>query len=126
MAESYQPRMPLDPLLTTFQYGGYVKGGYKRKDVLDFPQYAWITCSLDGHLRYFKIYYNDPGVSVDKAKEAVKKELEGPGKMLGNLALHKKVGQEHNLCPMQCTTFIQKALKLVAELEQGKWGQRAT
>ena len=63
----------------------------------DFPQYAWSVRSLDRRMRYFDIYYNDRRVSVEEVKEAVKKELEGPGKLLGYRAMHKKVRQEHNL-----------------------------
>ena len=63
----------------------------------DFPQYAWSVRSLDRRMRYFDIYYNDRRVSVEEVKEAVKKELEGPGKLLGYRAMHKKVRREHNL-----------------------------
>ena len=52
---------------------------------------------LDRRMRYFDIYYNDRRVSVEEDKEAAKKELEGPGKLLGYRAMHKKVRQEHNL-----------------------------
>ena len=30
-------------------------------------------------------------------REAVRKEIEGPGKLLGYRAMHKKIRQEHNL-----------------------------
>ena len=80
----------------------YVRQGYKREEALDFlkrdfPQYSWSIRSLDRRLRYFAIYYNDQRVTVEEVKDAVKKELEGPGKLLGYRAMHKKIRQEHNL-----------------------------
>ena len=80
----------------------YVRPGYKRGEALDFlkrdfPMYAWSIRSLDRRLRCFEIYYNNPEVSVDEVKDAVKKELEGPGRPLGYRAMHKKVRQEYNL-----------------------------
>ena len=36
-------------------------------------------------------------VTLDEVKEAVGKELEGPGKLLGYRALHQKIRQEHLL-----------------------------
>ena len=41
-------------------------------------------------LRYFNIFYTDTNVTLDEVKEAVGKELEGPGKLLGYRALHQK------------------------------------
>ena len=43
-------------------------------------------------LRYFNIFYTDTNVTLDEVKEAVGKELEGPGKLLGyrGRALHQK------------------------------------
>ena len=93
-------------LLSRFQYGRCLVGGfeakrrygYKREEALDFlkqdfPMYAWSIRSLDRRLRCFEIYYNSPEVSVEEVKDAVKKELEGPGKLLGYRAMHKKVRQ---------------------------------
>jgi hypothetical protein len=34
---------------------------------------------------------------VDGVREAVQKEFEGPGKLLGYRAMHKKIRPEHNL-----------------------------
>ena len=48
-------------------------------------------------MRSFEIYYNNPEVSVEEVKDAVKKELEGPERLLGYRAMHKKVRQEYNL-----------------------------
>ena len=63
----------------------------------DFPQYPWSLRSLDRRLRHFEINYNDANVKVDEVVEAVQKELEGPGKLLGYRAMHKKIRLEHNL-----------------------------
>ena len=80
----------------------YVRQGYNKEEALDFlkrdfPMYAWSIRSLDRRLRCFEIYYNNREVSVEEVKDAVKKELEGPGRLLGYRAMHKKVRQEYNL-----------------------------
>jgi len=80
----------------------YVRQGMKRKEMLDFlkrdfPTYAWSIPTLDRRLRYFNIFYTDTNVTLDEVKEAVGKELEGPGKLLGYRALHQKIRQEHLL-----------------------------
>ena len=77
----------------------YVRPGCKREEALgflkrDFPMYAWSIRSLDRRLRCFEIYYNNPEVSVEEVKDAVKKELEGPGRLLGYRAMHKKARQD--------------------------------
>ena len=74
----------------------YIKQGLQREEILDFltrdfTQYARGLRSLDRRLRYFDIYYHDKKVSVDRVKEAVKKELDGPGKLLGYRAMYHKV-----------------------------------
>ena len=76
----------------------YVRQGYKREEAIDFlkqdfPMYAGSIRSLDRRLRCFEIYYNNPEVSVEEVRDAVKKELEGPGKLHGYHAMHKKVRQ---------------------------------
>ena len=67
-----------------------------RKEILDFIQrdfssYQWSIRTLDRRLRYFEIYYNHSNVAVSDVQEAVKKEIEGPGKLLGYRAMHKKI-----------------------------------
>jgi len=62
--------------------------GYEREEALDFlkrdfPMNAWSIRSLDRRLRY----YDNPKVSVEDVKDAVKKEL----------AMYKKVRHEYNL-----------------------------
>ena len=62
----------------------YVRQGMQRKEMLDFfkrdfPRYAWSIPTLDRRLRLFNIFYTDTNVTVDEVKEAVGKELAGPG-----------------------------------------------
>ena len=80
----------------------YVRQELKRNEIVDFlkrdfPNYKQSIRTLDRRLRYFEIYYNNDETSIDAAREAVKKELSGLGKLLGYRALHKKIRQEHNL-----------------------------
>ncbi len=80
----------------------YVRQGLQRKEVLDFvkhdfDQYTWSLRSLDRRLRHFQIFYKDDTVEVADVMDAVVKELNGPGKLLGYHAMHKKVRQEHGL-----------------------------
>ena len=80
----------------------YIKQGLQRQEILDFlkrdfAQYAWNIRTVDRRLRYFDLYYHAKNVSVDEVKEAVKKELDGLGKLLGYRAMHHKVRQDHDL-----------------------------
>ena len=63
----------------------------------DFPQYTWSLQSLDRRLRHFEIFYMDYNVEVADVQQAVAKELDGPGKLLGYCTMHKKVCQVHQL-----------------------------
>ncbi len=77
----------------------YVKQDLRRKEVLDFleqdySQYAWSFSSLD---RHFGIHYTDKDVTMEEIRDAVKKEVDGPGKLLGYRAMQKKLRQEHDL-----------------------------
>ena len=80
----------------------YVKQGFRRREMLDFlkrdfAQYAWSLRTVDRRLRHFDIQYNDKNVSVEEVKDVVKKELDGPGKLLGYRAMHRKVRQVHDV-----------------------------
>ena len=55
----------------------------------DFSQYAWSLSSLDRRMRYFDIHYTDNNVTVEQIRDAVKKEVDGPGKLLGYRAMQK-------------------------------------
>ena len=63
----------------------------------DFSEYAWSLRTPDRRLEYSGIKYTDQTVQVDEVEEALKKELEGPGKLIGYRALHKKLRQVHEL-----------------------------
>ena len=80
----------------------YVKGELRREEIMDFvsrdfSQYAWSLRTLDRRLHYFQICHTDRNVAVDNVEAAVKKELEGSGKLLGYRALHKKIRQVYDL-----------------------------
>ena len=80
----------------------YVKQDLRRNEILDFvrrdySQYAWSLSSLDRRMRQFDVYYTDKCVTVEEVREAVVKEVDGPGKLLGYRAMQKKLRQEHNL-----------------------------
>ena len=49
------------------------------------------------HMRYFDIHYTDNNVTVKQIRDAVKKEVDGPGKLLGYRAMQKTLRQEHEL-----------------------------
>ena len=59
----------------------------------DFSEYAWSLRTPDRRLDYSGIKYTDQTFQVDEVEEALKKELEGPGKLIGYRALHKKLRQ---------------------------------
>ena len=63
----------------------------------DFSEYAWSLRTPDRRLDYSGIKYTDQTFQVDEVEEALKKELEGPGKLIGYRALHKKLRQVHEL-----------------------------
>ena len=77
----------------------YVTKGLQRNEILsymlrDFPQYSWSIRTLDRRMRYFNIFYHDKDVPLNAVKEAVKGELNGPGKLLGYRAMHLKIRQK--------------------------------
>ena len=80
----------------------YVKEDLRRNEILDFlkrdySQYAWSLSSLDRRMRYFDVHYTDRNVTVEQVREALTKEVGGPGKLLGYRAMQKKLRQEHEL-----------------------------
>jgi hypothetical protein len=79
-----------------------IREGLQRAEIMDFlkrdlPQYAWSMRTLGRRIEAFNIKRIDRYVTVDQVKNAVQKELEGPGQLLGYRAMYKKVRQEHNL-----------------------------
>ena len=63
----------------------------------DFPQYNWSIKTLDRRMRYFNIFYHNNNVSLNVVKEAVKGDLNGPGKLLGYRAINLKIRQQNGL-----------------------------
>lgn len=81
----------------------YVQQNLKRNEILDFmrrdyPFYAWSMPTLDRRLKYFDIRYIDLKLSISTVTNAVRKELEGPGKLLGYRAMNQKLRTEHGIC----------------------------
>ena len=79
-----------------------MKDGLCREEILDFvardfEQYPWSIRTLDQRLRHFEIYYHDRTVSVEQVQEAVREELQGPGKLLGYRAMQQKIRKYHGL-----------------------------
>ena len=54
---------------------------------------AWSLRSLARRMLYFRIQFTDHDVevSLNEVEDAVKKEISGPGKLLGYRAMHKKI-----------------------------------
>ena len=80
----------------------YVRQNLKRSEIMDFVQrdyahYKWSIATLDGRLRFFGISYIDYGVPLQTISNAVQKELEGPGKLLGYRAMNQKLRLEYNV-----------------------------
>ena len=80
----------------------YVKKNLKRKEVLDFakekyPLYEWSLRTLCRWLNYFGIKYIDYSIDVAEVENAVRKEITGPGRLLGYRAMHQKLREIHGL-----------------------------
>ena len=78
----------------------YVTQSMQRNEILDyvrrdFPNNNWSLRTLDR--RHFEIYYHDKYVSEGDVRAAVRKEMEGTGKLLGYRALHLKIRQKYDL-----------------------------
>jgi hypothetical protein len=80
----------------------YVWQNLRRQEILDFmiadyPMYAWSICSLSRRLQHFDIKYTNYSIELEDVKKAVKKELDGPGVLLGYRAMQQKVREVHGL-----------------------------
>eukprot|EP00794_Sanderia_malayensis_P013470 gene13470-14861_t len=80
----------------------YVSKNFKRVEMLDFlsekyPMYAWSLRTLARRLNHFNIRYIERDTTLEAVEEAVHIELNGPGKLLGYRALHKKIRELHQL-----------------------------
>ena len=90
-----------DDILIKSDLKKYVKEDLRRTEILDFmkpdfSQYAWSLSSLDRRMRYFDIHYTDNNVTVEQIRDAVKKEVDGPGKLLGYRAMQKHEDKNMN------------------------------
>ena len=59
--------------------------------------YAWSGRTLARRLQYFDIKFKDYEVDVDDVKEAVRREMDGPGQLLGYRSMQHKVREIHGL-----------------------------
>lgn len=80
----------------------YVAQNLKRSEILDFVKrdfgmYSWSLRTLSRRMKYFEIKYIDYDTSVEAVEQAVTEEMDGPGKLLGYRALHKKIRELHEL-----------------------------
>ena len=53
--------------------------------------YAWSLRSLARRMQYFGIQFTYYYVKVNEVEDAIEKEVSGPGKLLGCIAMHKKI-----------------------------------
>ena len=81
----------------SLEINGHVTNCCKRPIQRDFPEYTWSTATLDRRLRHFGIYYINYDTPVAAVADAVQKDLEGPGKLLGYRAMNQKLRTEHNV-----------------------------
>ncbi len=80
----------------------YVLQNLSRQEILDFvsrdyAQYAWSLGTLSRRLAFFNIKYVNYDTDMNDVKEAVQKELEGPGQFLGYRCMQRKVREQHKL-----------------------------
>lgn len=80
----------------------FVEQQMQRNEILDFMKrdygyYAWSMRTLERRLKYFQIKYIDYSTPLAKAREAVLKELSGPGALLGYRAMTQKIRQKYHL-----------------------------
>ena len=80
----------------------YVLKNFKRTEVLDFVKcdyscYQWSLPTLDRRFRFFGIKYIDMDNTLETVKDAVQKELNGPGKLLDYRAMTQKLRTEQRM-----------------------------
>ena len=74
----------------------YSRQGLLRSECMELA-YAWSLRTLDRRMREFGLYRTDRTVTEDALRNAVKEELDGPGKLLGYRAMTNKIRQNHDL-----------------------------
>ena len=80
----------------------YVRQNLKKSEILDFieskyPMYAWSGRTLARRLQYFDIKFTDYEVDIEDVKEAVRREMDGPGQLLGYRSMQQKIREIHGL-----------------------------
>ena len=97
MATSWFDNKELEDILLM-----YVSQNMKGKEILDYMRrdfscYPWSIPTLDRRLRYFNIRYIDNTVTIPTVAEAVRKEMEGPGNLLGYRNMNLKLRTEYGI-----------------------------
>jgi len=82
--------------------GEFVAQNLKQTEILDFvpqkfPQYHWSIATLDRRLCYFGTHYINYNTPLAEVCDAVKKELDRPGRLLGYRATNHKFRTEHKV-----------------------------
>ena len=80
----------------------YVRQNWQKSEILDFikskyPMYAWSERTLARRLQYFDIKFTNYEVDIEEGKEAVRREIDGPGQLLGYRSMQQKVREIHGL-----------------------------
>ena len=80
----------------------YVSQNLRRKEILDFVRrdfsmYKWSISNLARQLDHFGIKYIDRALGIEPVVAAVKREVAGPGTMLGYGALNQKLRVEYDI-----------------------------
>ena len=75
----------------------YVLQNLTRREVLDYPQYAWNLPTLSRRTAHFGVKYVDYRTDLKVIEKAVKEETSGPGQLLGYRSMHKKLREHHHL-----------------------------
>ncbi|PFX14012.1 hypothetical protein AWC38_SpisGene21869 [Stylophora pistillata] len=75
---------------------------WKKREILDFieskcPMYAWSERTLARRRQYFEIKFTNYEVDIEDVKEAVRREMDGPGQLLGYRSMQQKVREIHGL-----------------------------
>ena len=81
---------------------GYVLKNLSRREISDFvsrdyPQYEWSLGTLSRKLAFLDIRYIRYDTDIDVVTDAVRKEAEDPGQLLGYRRVHKKLREQHNI-----------------------------
>ena len=80
----------------------YVQRNLSQSEILvlmkvHHPMYTWRLRTLSRRLQHFGIKFINYAIDVEDVKRAVVKEMDGPGRLLGYRALHKKISELHGL-----------------------------